>query len=357
MINAFPTSDPLHLLELGIMKRCLARWAFGEKGFSRKMSRAHFELASRLIQSCQKQMPTDFHRKLRRPDTLRRWKGVESRTMLLYVGMVVFKRVLDEDLYAHFLLLCCAVRYCSSNLYKKYQDAAKEMFGVYVKNYSALYGKHTVGSNVHNLLHIVQDLKKSDIGNLIEISTYKFENCLRLLGSKLKHGYLPLEQIAHRIIESSSINNNNYHHDEQLPSCRTKKIEPLVSYEIKLAGNEFRYEKIQITPEVTLSIRKFGDSWFSSKSGQIVKMKYALKIGNNFKIVGQNIIEKNDFFTKPVNSSKLDIFLSNGELDDQLNSYNLQEIEAKIICLPYGTDFVFIPLLHTMDNLAIWNYN
>lgn len=86
-------------------------------------------------------------------------------------------------------------------------------------------------------------------------------------------------------------------------------------------------------------------------------MKYALKIGNNFKIVGQNIIEKNDFFTKPVNSSKLDIFLSNGELDDQLNSYNLQEIEAKIICLPYGTDFVFIPLLHTMDNLAIWNYN
>lgn len=29
MIRAFPTSDPLHLLELGVMRRCLYRWVFG----------------------------------------------------------------------------------------------------------------------------------------------------------------------------------------------------------------------------------------------------------------------------------------------------------------------------------------
>lgn len=33
MITAFPSSDPLHLLDLGIMKRCLLRWVFGEKGY------------------------------------------------------------------------------------------------------------------------------------------------------------------------------------------------------------------------------------------------------------------------------------------------------------------------------------
>lgn len=39
MIKSFPSSDPLHLLELGVMKRCLLRWIYGEKGFNRKWSK------------------------------------------------------------------------------------------------------------------------------------------------------------------------------------------------------------------------------------------------------------------------------------------------------------------------------
>lgn len=327
MITSFPTSDPLHLLELGVMKRCILRWAFGAKGFQRKMSRAHYDLAGRLIQRCQKMMSSDFHRKLRSLDSVRRWKGVEFRTMLLYVGMVVFKSVLDHDLYSHFLLLCCSVHYCSCKLYKEYQGTAKKMFRVYVKNYSILYGNHTVGSNVHNLLHLVADLEENDIGNLIEISTYKFENCLRLLGLQLKHGYLPLEQISRRIIEASSI-------DQSKQDSQQTPFDVQVSYEIQSSdpagGNHSsckKYAKILITPEVTLSIRKCGDSWFLSESGQIVKLKYVVKQQNDFKVIGQNIVEKHDFFTEPVNSSKLNIFVSNGKLSsndnhDLLYSYN-----------------------------------
>lgn len=36
MIMSFPTSDSLHLLDLGLMKKCLLRWVFGEKGFKSK---------------------------------------------------------------------------------------------------------------------------------------------------------------------------------------------------------------------------------------------------------------------------------------------------------------------------------
>lgn len=30
-ISDFPISDPLHLLDIGVMKRCLTRWLFGTK--------------------------------------------------------------------------------------------------------------------------------------------------------------------------------------------------------------------------------------------------------------------------------------------------------------------------------------
>lgn len=110
MVNAFPTSDPLHLLHLGIMKRCMLRWVFGEKGFKRKWNKALVSLADRILENCHGQMPKDFHRKVRNLNCLRQWKGVEFRTMLLYLGSVALKNVLDADLYNHFLLLCCAVQ-------------------------------------------------------------------------------------------------------------------------------------------------------------------------------------------------------------------------------------------------------
>lgn len=105
MIYSFPSSDPLHLLDLGVMKRCLLRWVFGEKGYTRKWSKSSTERASRLLESCQKYMPTDMHRAVRNLNYLRKWKGVEFRTVLLYVGMAIFEQVLDEDEFNHFMIL------------------------------------------------------------------------------------------------------------------------------------------------------------------------------------------------------------------------------------------------------------
>lgn len=93
MILDFPTSDPLHLLELGVMRRCMYRWVFGYKGYKSKWSKPLIGLTSRLLISCQPHMPSDFHRAVRRLDSLKHWKGVEYRTILLYLGVVVFKQV------------------------------------------------------------------------------------------------------------------------------------------------------------------------------------------------------------------------------------------------------------------------
>lgn len=93
MIGAIPTSDPLHLFDLGIMRKCLYRWVFGSKEYKRKWSKSLVDLTSRLLSKCQQQKPSDIHRAIRTLDYLRHWKGTEYRTILLYIGMVVFKEV------------------------------------------------------------------------------------------------------------------------------------------------------------------------------------------------------------------------------------------------------------------------
>lgn len=348
MIMGFPTSDPLHLLELGVMKKCLLRWVYGQKGFDRKLSKDHIGLVSRLLLKCREEMPVDFHRKVRPLKCLRKWKGVEFRAMLLYVGLVVLKKVLDQDMYDHFVCLVCAVRICSCNRYKMYQGLAQKMFTVYIQNYITLYGEHTIGSNMHNLSHIVEDMQESNIGNLMSISTYKFENCLRLLGLQLKHGNLPLEQVSRRIIESQKVNTAC-----SLQRVEKKCSEPQVLYEQKQTSSlGFKiFNVIFIKPNVMLSNRKESDSWFLSDSKEIVKMKYVTQNGKSFKIVGQKIKRMESFFEKPIDSSKLDIYVTSGVTTNELHAYSLNSVVSKMMRLPYNKEFVFLPLLHSMESL------
>ena len=62
-------------------------------------------------------------------------------------------------------------------------------------------------------------------------------------------------------------------------------IQPKVQYERK--NNIFG--KIHIRSDVVLSNRKIGDSCFLTKSNEIVKMKYAIKNGNEYYVCGVTI--------------------------------------------------------------------
>lgn len=352
MIQDFPTSDPLHLLELGIMKKCMLRWVYGEKGFSshQKWSKALTALASRLLLNCSRQMPShDFHRKPKNFDNLKRWKGVEFRQLLLYIGIVIFKRILDEKSYNHFKILFCAVQVCSCTAYKQFQTLADKMFKMYVTNYPALYGVHSVGSNVHNIIHIVDDLRHHDVGNLIELSTYKYENALRLLGLKLKHTNLPLEQMARRIMEDSTLN----YDDLISKNDDSKKKKPIVSHQTQRSKKE--YEKIEIATDVVLTSRNSSDCWFLTDTKEIVRMKYVFRDDSTheYKIAGQVVEKKEAFFEIPIVSTNLNIFMSNENVTNKLSFYDLRSIYAKIICLPYDKDtYVYMPLLHTIESLS-----
>lgn len=349
MIAAFPTSDSLHLLDLGITKRCMIRWIFGERGYMQKWSKNTTNNVSKLLETCQRYMPVDIDRAVRNLSCVKKWKGLEYRTILIYIGMVVFKDVLNENEYTHFLTLSCAVRICMTSGYKDYWLIAEQMFKWYVQEYGKLYGKHTIGSNVHLLTHIVDDMKVHEVESLMELSTYKYENSLRLLGLKLRHSNLPLEQVSRRLIEMSQLRlRNDSHSLPRLEKCSPELLYPNQS----MLFEAVTYKTIKITHGFILTSKKSNDSWFLTKNNQIVKMQYAKFENDKYLLMGMNIRNKTHLFDKPIDSTRLKIFTSDGILDDELHTYGINDIASKMICLPFEDNFAFIPILHTMESLS-----
>lgn len=335
MIRDFPTCDPLHLLHLGVMKKCILIWMHGTANFEHKLTKENIIEIDELIGNLNGQIVSDIHRSIKKMKDVKRWKGSELQTILSYVGIVLFKKFLRNEEYVHFLYLFCAVRLCSCQYYKNCIALAEELFNEYIENYINLYGIDSIGSNVHNLCHIVNDVKR--FGNLNQISTYPFENCLGHLKSKLRRCNKPLEQISRRIYEMDSTDLfNNFEITEM----------PLVKF--PRGTNPETYEFICLGPRIHLSTRNSADCWFLTKDRKIVEMIYVSEIQNKYFIYGRSLKTSTDFFTQPFSSSRIDIYESNGE-NNEASYFAIDAIKAKLLCLKYDKVLVSIPLLHTLD--------
>lgn len=353
MVMDFPTSDPLHLLEEGVMKKCLNMWMKGKTANKRKKwTNQMIDNLNKQIVQWNREMPNDFNRKLRTLQYFSYYKATEYRSLLLYIGMVAFKNVLSKDEYVHFLSLSLAIRLFSCKYYvqqEKLRKIATLLLSEYCENFIKIYGKTEVVSNVHNLSHIAEDVQR--FGNLNEISTYPFENFLHEIKLRVKASNNPMEQITRRLIEQSI--NDSKHLDF---TTKVNAWVPELKYEFKETNTSLLiYKFIRITPKVSFSSKNIADKWFITKSDDIVEMKFAIKKLNSFFIFGAPIIDKNDFFQEPYLSRKTDIYLSRGEKGEP-KFYEHREIKAKMICLSYLENYVFIPLLHSYDDCLIENF-
>lgn len=247
-------------------------------------------------------------------------------------------QILPDEEYNHFLKLFVAVRLCSSNVYKPYRSIAAKLFKLYVEEYAKIYGEQSIGSNVHNLIHICEDMESSNVGNLMDISTYKYENSLRLLGLQFKHSNRPLEQVVCRSIEKSQM-----------------KFDPIIQ-SVSFVPNFFRpfkqqnrllYKKVEVKPGLILSNGKnnCNDSWFLTKSKDIIKFEWT----DMNSIYGFKIKHKESFFENPIDSMRIDIYKCLDELETVIEAFDFDHIQAKMMRLSYENQLVFIPLLHSLD--------
>lgn len=152
------------------MKKCILIWIGQSNRFEFKWSENDIANVNRLLVHCDSDLHRDIHRSVRNLGCIKFWKGTEFRTFLIYLGIVVLKPSLRKQEYEHFLKLFCAVILCSHFKYSHILNLAKELFDEYIEDYIGLYGIDAISSNIHNLSHVVDDVRR--FGNLSEIDSY-----------------------------------------------------------------------------------------------------------------------------------------------------------------------------------------
>ena len=103
MVSQF-VLDPLHLLDLGVTKRFFRYILFkGKTGV--RLSAAKVDKLPERLEIMANCLPSEFSRKARSFKFFRKFKAKELRMLLLYIGPLLLRRILPENLYKTFMLL------------------------------------------------------------------------------------------------------------------------------------------------------------------------------------------------------------------------------------------------------------
>ena len=130
MIHSFPL-DYMHLICLGVTKRLLLVWTQGKSEV--RLSYQQKEQINTKIIRLKSYIPDLFSRKPRTLRDMEYWKATEYRLFLLYIGKLVLKGVLREDLYQHFLCFSVGMSILiSSTLSGTYIDFAAKLLKYFV---------------------------------------------------------------------------------------------------------------------------------------------------------------------------------------------------------------------------------
>lgn len=333
MVKQFPL-DYMHLVCLGVVKKLIVNlWLNGKP--PGKLSYLQISSISESLLAQVKNIPCEFNRKPRSLQDANRWKATEFRMFLFYIGPVVLKNNVKEDIYKHFISLHFSMSLLSVT---KNPDVeyARALLKYFVKYFISLYGSENVSHNVHNLLHICDDVQY--YGPLDSFSAFPFENYMQYFKKFVRKGERPLEQIVKRINEQDISRLNHQNHQ--------KKTYPILAEEhfggsTLGIGIKKQYKKM-FFQDFMLSITEPDNSCFLED--QIILIKnFIVNKEDKILIIGQKFLNQRDFYNIP-SSSDIGIHLVT-DLSPLL-SYHIDKITYKCMKLDFGDKNVIFPLLH-----------
>ncbi|CAI6376861.1 unnamed protein product [Macrosiphum euphorbiae] len=195
--------DYMHLICLGVVKKLLvSTWCFGPP--PHKLPSRIIKVISESLTNLVPYIPVEFARKPRPLKYSKRFKATEFRQFILYTGVIVLKKKLENNKYKHFLSLHFAITVLLSDIHlQTMMNYAEELLKHFVICTKLIYGPQFMSHNFHNLLHLTDDARK--FGNLNNFGNFSFENYLQKIKKMLrKHdGILP--QLVRRLAEERSL--------------------------------------------------------------------------------------------------------------------------------------------------------
>lgn len=340
MIKDFPL-DYMHLVCLGVVKKLIVNlWMNGK--VPAKLSFHQISNMSKLLLSQISNIPHEFNRKPRTLDEARRWKATEFHLFLFYLGPVILKKVLDSEKYLNFLSLHVSLSFLSSSKWQYNIVYCQSLLKYFVETFIILYGAQNVSHNVHNLLHLCDDVRR--FVPLDMFSAFPFENHMKNLKKHIRKTDKPLQQIIHRIAEEDNLE-------------KTSKTPPLKNY--PELSNEISNGPILVDVTYSKQFKKLVFEHFSLSifepdnccylnDDSVAIIKNILVINNEVKLLIQKILKLEDFYESPCKSSELGIFLaSDFGLSELIHS---REVSHKCMKLDFEEKFVIIPILHSTNS-------
>lgn len=187
--------------------------------------------------------------------------------------------------------------------------------------------------NVHNLLHLCDDVLL--YGQLDNFSAFKFQSYMSKIKS-MKNSRYPLQQIYNRVIE-----------DRKLPYVEKISNFPCFQEDISLVSNEngkiYTYYRKLTYENFTISLCQRNNCVLLKNSSYML-ISNIYKNNNNIKIVGKILQNVSNFVTKP--SFSLAIKVIDIHEISEISTYDIKDIQAKCVILPFNNKFVVIPILH-----------
>lgn len=204
MISQVPF-DVLHLRDLGVMIKIMFLILKCKK-FG-KLAAIEIDKITEILISLRSSLPCEFVRKPTGLDELCRWKAVEYRMFLYYLGPLIFNAVLYTEYALHFNSLHAAVTILShSENYKENNACAHELLKWFVETFKTLYGEEKEVYTIHCLQHLATQVLSQD-EPLDENSAYPFENYLQISKKMIRKPTDVLAQLFRRLVETSKNRN------------------------------------------------------------------------------------------------------------------------------------------------------
>jgi hypothetical protein len=342
-VKSFPL-DYMHLVCLGVVRTLFYIWIFGPVPL--KFPHRTVELISSKLRSLSYHMPSEFCRKPRGLDEIKRFKASEYRQILLYSGSVILFEALKVEygpVYDHFLSLSISMsillhpQYCH-----EYLQYAKDLLVHFVKTCINLYGKQYITHNFHGLTHIADDVET--FGPLDSCSAFKFENYLQILKRYVRKGDKPLEQVVKRVLEmlNHDCEFSDSFSDAQYPEYSGPHFSGPV---LPGCDSSQQYKSVSFSGFKLTTTHP--NSICCLRDGSIVVISHIV-FSNTVEcmiIVCREFLKKEDFFSAPfIESSKLGIYLVSNL--SEVHARRVSDISKKIVLLPFRNEHVAFPMLH-----------
>lgn len=127
---------------------------------------------------------------------------------LVYFAPFILYNILPNNYVLHFSAFHCAIRIlCDPLNCVRNKNYAEKLLLWFVQNFKQLYGTENIVYNVHNLIHLADDVGTFGVP-LDDFSCFPFENEMKNIKRYLRKHDKPLSQIFKRISEKSALLNS-----------------------------------------------------------------------------------------------------------------------------------------------------